>query len=189
MKITKNKLNRLKAFTPLLQTLLIELQEEIDDIFPNDESNDISDIEMFRLLLDKKASMKSKSISEGKLASTSSKIVYHIEGSIVPLYNYNATKTDYNDNQSVDLSELHKEKIVSFFRQNKELVDTVLFKEKYGKVKTCYIALKKDSTENRSVVFDFLEKYEQETQQSFLIQFIPLSFIEKFNRFTKINLD
>jgi hypothetical protein len=96
---------------------------------------------------------------------------------------------NHKDNQSIDYSESHKEEIFNFFRNNKELVDTVFFKEKYGKVRTCYIALKKDTTKNRDIVFDFLDKYEQETKQSFFIQFIPLSFVEKFNHFPKVNLD
>jgi len=71
------------------------------------------------------------------------------------------------DNQTNGYAELNKEKIFSFFKNNKELVDTVFFKEEYNKVRTCYVALREDTTENRSIIFDFLDEYEQETQQFF----------------------
>ncbi|AFM04446.1 hypothetical protein Fleli_2063 [Bernardetia litoralis DSM 6794] len=177
MKTHNDNLNRLKAVTPLLQTLLSEFQEEIDHLLKDDDKNLISDNEVFQRLLERRAS-KYRTLSNRRMPPSGSRIAYRYKKATNNLY----VRLKYND--ANNSSESYEEKVNAFFRESKELVDTVLFKEQ-----TYYIALKEDSTKNRNLVFDFLEKHEQETQHSFLVQFIPLSFINKFNHFQKISLD
>ncbi|WP_375559048.1 hypothetical protein ACE193_15055 [Bernardetia sp. OM2101] len=173
MKTHNDNLNRLKAFTPLLQTLLSEFQEEINHLLEEDDKNLISDNEVFRRLLERRTS-RYKTLSNRRISSHN-KIKNRSKS---PISRFYVRPKYYNE-----------EKVIIFFKKNKELIDCVFSKEKGDKTQTYYIALKEDCTKNRNIVFDFLEKYEEETQHSFLVQFIPLSFVNKFNHLPKINLD
>ncbi len=65
-------------------------------------------------------------------------------------------------------SDVFADEITFFFRNKKELLHSVYFKEEGGKVKTYYITLKNDSTENREIIFDFFENMKRKINYHFL---------------------
>ncbi len=92
-----------------------------------------------------------------------------------------------------DFTILNKDKetngVTDFFKEENELVHSVYYKDKNGRVVTYYITLKNDCTENRSLVFEFFDKYEMENKVSFLLQFVPLKLVDKFSHFNKLAIN
>ena len=173
--IDKSKVNRLQDIAYLLQVCLNEFQKELDH-FSISTQNGNSDKETIQSFDIDGFEPISKNISSFKQLLDSFVNKKHKE-----VENLETTNFEETENAEID-------EIKDFFRTNNNLLHSVYYKDKNGRVITYYITLKDDCTENRSIIFDFFDNYETENEVSFFIQFVPLKLVDKFSHFNKLEL-